>query len=186
MDVKISNPNEGEITMPKGTVMGTFENIESHIKVVQNQESPDNEDRLREILKHLDIGQNSELTDTQVIGVDSLIENYQDIFALNRYELTTTNLIEHKIDTTTDKPVQVKYRRIPIHLLKACETEVAQLLEMGIIEPSESDYSSPAIILKRNDKVRLIVDFRELNKISKRSYAAIPSLDVITANWGGV
>ena len=141
--------------------------------------------RLDTIIDWTKIKENTLLTPGQKTKVIDLLTEFQDIFAISREELGLTTLIEHEIPLTNEEPVRCPYRRVPFRLFKECEEEVQSLLDAGIIQYSYSNYSSPAILLKRGDKRRLIVDFRELNRRSTRSYAAVPSVNTLTANWKG-
>ena len=48
---------------------------------------------------------------------------------------------------------------------------------MGIIKPSQSDYSSPYFpILKKTGNLRLVIDYRELNAITRQEQHPVPSL----------
>ena len=53
--------------------------------------------------------------------------------------------IEHEIELTTDQPVFRKQYLLPFELLKAIETEVKSMLEMGGIEPLCSPFSTPVV-----------------------------------------
>ena len=61
----------------------------------------------------------------------------------------------HTIDVQGAKPIRQKSRRISQKLLKAAQEEVDRLLAEGIIEHSNSPWSScPVIVQKANDLYR--------------------------------
>ena len=87
----------------------------------------------------------------------NLVKEFADIFAIGRDELNETDLVQHDIPLTTDRPINVPYRRIPFHLVDDCEKEINELLEDGIIKHSNSNYNSPVIILKKGEKPDLLL-----------------------------
>jgi len=64
----------------------------------------------------------------------------------------------------------------PIDLHGAVKEELHSMKDLGIIEPSESRYSSPLCVSpKKGNKIRLCLELRQLNKIV--SYDAEPICD---------
>ena len=61
-----------------------------------------------------------------------------------------TNILQHDIKLSTNIPVK-KSRPIPYNMLEVVNKEVDQMLQMNIIlvEPSTSPYSSPVVIVKK-------------------------------------
>lgn len=86
-----------------------------------------------------------------------------------------THVLEHEIRLTTDKPVRVSPRQIPFALTETVKKEVSKMLELGVIEHSESPYSSPIVLVTKKDNTyRFGVDFRAPNRITVfdgRAYA---------------
>ena len=62
------------------------------------------------------------------------------------------------------------YKRQAYSLKEAVRSEINQLIEDDITEPSQSPYTSPIVaIKKKNGKVRLCLDAREINIETKLS-----------------
>lgn len=71
----------------------------------------------------------------------------------------------HTIRLTCDKPVNVKQYPLPFDKEKQVREEVDKMIALDVIEPSDSAYSSPVVMVKKSDSTnRLCNDFRELNK----------------------
>ena len=60
--------------------------------------------------------------------------------------------------------------------------EIKKLLELGIIEKSNSNFVSPCFaVLKSNGSIRLVIDYRKLNSYTTKSAYPIPNMnDLLT------
>ena len=86
--------------------------------------------------------------------------------------------MEHDIKLTTDTPVRVKQYPLPHSMMQAVNDEVRSMIELGVIERSESPYCSPVIIVKKKDNTnRFCIDFRVLNKITVFDAEPMPSME---------
>lgn len=141
--------------------------------------------RIEMIVSLLKIRENENLNEQEKDDAIKLISEFPDVFAIDRSEMGRTSMIYHEIPLLSDKPVQANYRRVPFHLREDCIREIQELLDAGIIRPSTSNYNSPAIVLKRKNKVRIVIDYRDLNAISSRSYCSVPALNTLTAGCYG-
>ncbi|KAL5251697.1 hypothetical protein ACHWQZ_G014742 [Mnemiopsis leidyi] len=168
--------------------------IPSHTVIAQitpiiynvNEIHETSESRFETIVKLTKIRENPNLNRGQVQIVEGILKDFEDVFAITRDELSLCTDVEHEIPLIDTTPVRCPYRRVPFHLFKDLEQEIQSLLDANIIEYSDSEYSSPAILLKnKNGKQRLIVDYRILNRRSSRSWSAVPSVNTLTAKWKG-
>ena len=105
------------------------------------------------------------LGDEEKRQVEALLVEFSDIFT---DVPGLTDLVQHKIVLTDDEPVRKKPYPIPYALREAVRSEVGEMLQLGIIEPSESDYNAPIVIVKKPDgSIRFCCDFRGLNLKNK-------------------
>ena len=143
----------------------------------------DNVHRLFKLLKLDDL---QHLSAEQVSKVKSLIVEFKQIFSEGEDDIGCTNMMEQTIVLDTHVPIRAKYRSIPLAHREAAEREVKRLLDLGVIQPSESPYHSPSFLLKKPDgSFRILTDFRLLNKHVIRSYQMVPSVEMMSACWKG-
>jgi hypothetical protein len=95
----------------------------------------------------------------------------RNAYAVNYKEMGKIKDTYHHVKLTTDKPIQAPYMfrsRKPQDI--ALEKENAEkLLEANIIEPSDSAYNAPVILIKKKDgSIRFCIDYREINKYTVR------------------
>ena len=109
----------------------------------------------------------------------ALLRDHEDIFAKDRYDLGRTNLAYHHIDTGNEAPVRQKPRRLPQVQHEEIENQVRKLADAGIITPSNSNYASNVLLVKKKDQTwRLCIDYRELNtKTKHKDPYLIPRID---------
>ena len=130
----------------------------------------ENSDILRNLnnkLSHLEPSQQEELK--------QLIHEYEHLFP----DIPTrTDKIYHDVIVEDSKPIkQHPYRMNPLKQ-KYLQDEVKYLLENDFIEPSQSNYSSPCILVpKSNGTYRMCTDYRKVNSVTKTDSFQIPRID---------
>lgn len=81
-----------------------------------------------------------------------LLVEYQDIFVGPDGMLGQTDVVKHKINTGSAKPVKTPPRRISPKQKEIVEKELESMLKKGVIEPSNSSWSSPICLVKKRTK----------------------------------
>lgn len=85
---------------------------------------------------------------------------------------------KHYIDTETSRPIKSHGRPLtpPEHQL--IEQFVEEGLDQGIIEKTDSPWSSPLLLVKKQDgSTRVCVDYRALNKVTRKNAYPLPKID---------
>lgn len=89
-----------------------------------------------------------------------------------------TSLVEHDIKLTTQVPIRSKPNRTSARQREILDQEIKRMLEMGIIVPAESEYTSPLILVEAPGKSpRPCVDYRKLNAITCDQVYPIPNIE---------
>ena len=92
----------------------------------------------------------------------------QDVFARSLADLPETDLILHKIDTGDAPPFRQRMNRTTPKARKEISRQTGEMLKMGIIRESDSEYQSNVVLVsKKNREKRFCVDFRQLNAQTK-------------------
>lgn len=123
----------------------------------------------------------------------------QELFIEMPTGLGCTTLVEHKIRTSAE-PIKQRFYPISPALQKQVFKELDDMLAQGVVEPSNSPWASPIVMVKKSDgSYRFCVDYRKLNKVTERDAYPLPlvtntldklrdakyltSLDIKSAYW---
>lgn len=70
-------------------------------------------------------------------------------------------------------------RRLSYAEKASVRTILDELLEQGVIRPSESQYSSPIVLVRKKNttKLRMCIDYRRLNKLTARDNYPLPLIE---------
>ena len=89
-----------------------------------------------------------------------------------------TNAVEHEIDTGDGSPIRCTPCRISPQKMKKEEECVAEMLTGGQIEPSDSPWSAPVVLVTKKDGgTRFCVDYRRLNNVTVKDAYPLPRID---------
>ena len=96
-----------------------------------------------------------------------MLVKYADIFAEPK-SLPPARLFDHAIPLKLRAmPVSLRPYRYNFHQKNELEKQVKEMLSSGIIQASQSPYSSPALLVKKKDGTwRFCVDYRGLNDLT--------------------
>ena len=79
----------------------------------------------------------------------------------------TTNLTEHRIRLTADILLGCKPYVVPYSVRKSLQEDIQRMIDMNVIRPSESPYSSPVVVVRKHDGTnRICIEYRRLNRIT--------------------
>lgn len=78
-----------------------------------------------------------------------LLNKFLDIFAAHEHDCAHTDLVQHHIDTGDAQPIHLHPRCLPLTKRVAAENKLREMLEAGVIEPSDSLRWSPVVLVKK-------------------------------------
>jgi len=127
-----------------------------------------------------------DLPDETVQGLKVLLRDHQDTFASLSTDLGFCPLVEHDIDTGEARPIKQSPRRPPIAAREAEDEILNEMLETGVIEPSNSSWASPVCLVKKKvGTFRFCIDYRRVNAVSKKDAYSIPDIQDALDNLRG-
>ena len=98
-----------------------------------------------------------------------LVLAYHDVFTLESNDLGCTSAIEHKICIENSKPFKKQFQCIPPPLLEEVRASLRDMLEAGVIHPSQSLWCNVVVLVRKKDgTLHFCVDFRCLNAWTKK------------------
>lgn len=130
-----------------------------------------------------DVDVNSELTEAEQREVRQLLEEFEDVLS---DVPGLTNVLEHEIKTVTETPIRTKQYPMPYAMLDKVNEEVTQMLEQGFIQPSQSPYCSPSVMVKKKDGTyRFCIDMRAINNVTVFDAEPMPNAETMFAQFAG-
>ncbi|CAM4435030.1 unnamed protein product [Caretta caretta] len=91
----------------------------------------------------------------------------------------------HSIDTGNAHPIRVQPYRVSPQAKTAMEREIQDMLQMGVIRPSESAWASPVVLVPKPDgEIRFCVDYRKLNAVTRPDNYPMPRTDELLEKLG--
>lgn len=123
-----------------------------------------------------------DLTDAQKSDIEAILQKFAGVFSDTPGR---AKLLECNLRLSTEIPIFTQQYPIPFAMKDTVESEVKEMLQLGIIEKSDSPYNSPLVLVKKPDKTfRVCIDFRHLNNVLVTDAEPIPRTDTVFAEVG--
>jgi len=119
-------------------------------------------------------------------SLDTLLQQFSDVFR-EPTELPPARQHDHQIPLLEGaQPVSVRPYRYPFYQKAEIEKIVKDLLQTGVIRPSNSPFSSHVLLVRKADGTwRMCMDYRSLNKVTVKDKFPIPVVDeLLDELWG--
>jgi len=117
---------------------------------------------------------------------EQLLSKYPNIFSKGEHDLGCATAVKHRIDSGTNRPVRQALRRQSPHYSDAIDRQLNEWLEQGKISPSQSEWASNIVIVKKKDgTLRFCVDYRQLNERTVKDSYPLPRIDDCLDCLGG-
>ena len=116
----------------------------------------------------LDPAQIAHLSKIEQQQLFAVIDKYPEVFS-DRPGYCP--LVEHEIKVSSDfKPKRLRAYKVPELLKPEVERQIKEMLDQGIIVPSNSEMASPVVCVLKGPNgqngVRLAIDYRHVNRFS--------------------
>lgn len=165
---------------------------------ITNQSENDIDKEEDVVFREKDMGQDSHLKNSEILSnlnvkfehlsnekrqeIHDLVSDFKNLFP-DVPEKTTVAV--HDVLVGEEKPIKQHFYRVNPIKLQQLRAEVKYMLDNDIIEPSQSQWSSPCILVPKPDGTyRFVTDFRKVNAVTKSDSFPIPRIDDCIDNLG--
>ena len=94
--------------------------------------------------------------------------------------------IEHEIHITDSEPFKKQIRWIPPPLLEEVRTSLRDMLEVGVIHPSQSPWCNVVVLVCKKDvSLHFCIDFCRLNACTKKDLYPLPRIQEVLESMVG-
>ena len=126
------------------------------------------------------------MSESQREKLQEMLDRNNDLFAKDDCDLGQTDLVKAKIDPGDHAPIKQQPYWLPFSQRKLVQEHIENMLKAGIIEPSQSPWASPIVLVDKKDgSKRFCVDLRALNRVVKKNSYPLPRIDDILASLDG-
>ena len=191
--VRIANFSDGEVQLRAGLLVGDLMETESAMAAPRQEPRREVDSGATqgasqvhkldplELPEHL---QDLYSRATENIGADDagklaeVLSSYEDVFACDEMDLGHFSAVKHRICTGGARPVRQPVRRTPLGFETEEEGHLRKMLDAGIVEPSQSEWASPVVLVRKKDGgVRWCIDYRRLNAVTEKDAYPLPKID---------
>ncbi|UYV79527.1 UBE4B [Cordylochernes scorpioides] len=110
----------------------------------------------------------------------ALLRQYQHVFSRNKFAVPCLKVPPVRIATNSDKVFTIRPYRVPICDQREIRSQIRQMLDNDIIEPSYSPFSSPVTLVTKRDKTkRFCIDYRKVNEVISSDVHPLPRIEDI-------
>ena len=119
----------------------------------------------------------SALKESEKRDIVRLFASHRNALALEPEDVGHTDKVRIQIDTGDAKPIRVKCRPLPPHLLEALKLQIQKWLSQKVISPSNGPWASPLVpVRKPNGTYRFAVDYRALNLVTRKDARPVANM----------
>ena len=123
---------------------------------------------------------NPSLNKSQIKKLKNLIDKYSIIFSKDDEDLgrLPSKYGEHDIILENERPNRQRPYKTPYTKEKVVDACIEKMLKMRVIEPSNSDWASPIVLVKKQDgSERFCVDYRKVNLATVKDSFPMPAVE---------
>ncbi|UYV76681.1 hypothetical protein LAZ67_14001729 [Cordylochernes scorpioides] len=122
-----------------------------------NADFEKNENRCTEDLDKLVTLIDIDISNEDRVRVLDVLRKYKYEFEYQKPSLKTSSLkVKHRIETGDDAPIRPRPYRVSPREISIIQTDVDNMLKLGIIQPSESPWLSPVVLVKKRCNLAIL------------------------------
>ena len=182
VDVKVDNLTTQTVVIPS---RATLCDLQPVTRLLAKQREDDKETTAEAVLSKMSL--DSPLLDAREkeLLTDKL-KTHIDKFSANDLDMGHHTRVQHEVHLTDEHPFKERHRRIPPGMLQQVREHLQQMLDSGIIRPSQSPWSSEVVWVRKKDgSLRQCVDFRRLNARTIKDSYCLPRIEEILDSLAG-
>ncbi|GFU15187.1 retrovirus-related Pol polyprotein from transposon 297 [Trichonephila clavipes] len=179
-DVWVTNLQFRNQIIPRGMCIGQAEPLnEGHLCVISDTSGClDDQQETSESQMNCSLMLSSELSDEQRNKLSELLRKFSGLFTKTDKSTAAKTNVKHRIFTGDHAPINQRAYRVSPTERRIIHEEVLKMLDEGIVQPSESPWSSPVVLVRKKDgSWRFCVDYRKLNSVTKKDVYPLPRID---------
>ena len=143
--------------------------------------------RQEKLLEKLSLDGLAHWSPENAVAARELVLAYCDVFALESNELGCTSAIEHEICIENSEPFNEWFQHIPLPLLEEVRASLWDMLEMGVIHPSQLPWCNAVVFVwKKDGTLRFCVNFRCLDMWTKKDSYPLPHIQEALESMAGL
>ena len=140
--------------------------------------------RQEKLLEKLNLDGLTHWSPGNAVAVRELVLAYHDVFILEGNELGCTSAIKHEICIKNSEPFKEQYWHIPPPLLEEVHASLQDMLEVGVICPSQSPWCNVVVVVRKKDStLHFCVNFRCLITWTKKDSYPLPCIQHTSHRW---
>ena len=187
--LRILNPRNCNIPLKKGTELARMERIEGpvvNLSAVRGTDTGKVSTAAQETLWSLASKVGDPISAVEKEHLFTLLCEYADVFSFSSTDLGRTSILRHHINTGDEAPVHLPPRRVPQARREEVRRLLREMLESGVVEPSDGPWSSPVVLAQKKDgSLRFCVDYRRVNAITRKDAYPLHRVDDTLDTLGG-
>ena len=130
------------------------------------------------VLEALDLQGLKQWPESEQKQARELLLKWENMFKHSDLYLGKTALTKHKITLTDQMPFKEHYRSIPPHMYDDVRAHIQEMLDIGAICQSHSQWASAVVLVwKKDGGLRLCIDPRKLNNWTMKDAYSLAWID---------
>lgn len=117
------------------------------------------------------------LNPTEKGSLMEFLADHHQAFCLNDNERGETDLLQFDIDTRGALPRRHAPRRMPFAVRQELARQLKNIQEIRVVQPSNSPWASPVVMVWKDGTHRFCMDYRDLNAVTRADTFPLPRID---------